>query len=489
METNDRPALVAVSLLFWALRLLVLVQVPGTPLSQLERWSEGDMAYYHATALRVAGGDLLLRDPPRPWHRWMEAMGTPEEWERWVGNRQTYFMEPGYPYLLGAALALGGNRPPAWILFHQILSYLTLLMVFHLARRAGGTAAGLAAGGLFALYGPLMMYETVTLREPALVFALTAVVWGSVRGRNPFVAGLAAGWCVAAKSVAVLMIPFLVLAWASRGKGPRALAALAAGTALIPALFLARNLAMGAPPLALSTRGPVALYVGAAHPNAGVLADSSGMEERGLRFRTIVERDGYTARAALWGAVTSHPSPASFALLLVKKVYYLLHRFEAWNNVNWYFFRGLVFPMAVLPGFLAVLLLALPGVRHLSAPRPLAWTSVGILATVLAHPFLTSTLARYRQPLVPLLCVAAGLGLVRLLDTWKTGKRGTVVGWAAGVLAVGLLLSVTAPPKYRGADFGIYTSILQADPSLRPHPGLERLRRAWDHQEKRDAPR
>jgi 4-amino-4-deoxy-L-arabinose transferase-like glycosyltransferase len=489
MEKNDRPALVAVSILFWALRALVLVQVQGTPLSHLERWSEGDMAYYHATAQRVAGGDLLLRDPPRPWHRWMAAMGTPEDWERWVGNRQTYFMEPGYPYLLGAVLALGGDRPWVWILFHQILSYLTLLMVFFLARSAGGTTAGLAAGGLFALYGPLMMYETVTLREPALVFALTAAVWGSVRSRSPFAVGLAAGWCVAAKAITVLMLPFLVLAWASRKEGPRTMVALAAGTALIPALFLARNLTVGAPPLALSTRGPVALYVGAAHPNSGVLADSSGMEDRGLRFRTIVERDGYTARAALWGAVASHPSPASFALLLVKKIYYLFHRFEAWNNVNWYFFRGLVFPMEALPGFLAVLLLALPGVRHLSAPRSLAWTSAGVLATVLAHPFLTSTLARYRQPLVPLLCVAAGRGLVWLLDQGKAGKRGSVAGWAAGALAVGFLLSVTAPPKYREADFGIYASILQADPSLRPHPGLERLRRAWDHQEKRNAPR
>lgn len=479
MAKNVRTALLVVALLFWGIRLAVLIQVVRSPLGQLHTWSEGDMAYYVEAAQRVAAGDLLLRDPPHPFHRWMASMGTPEAWENLYGNRQIYFMEPGYFYALGGLFPLTGPGPWSWTLAQQGLSFLTLLMVFHLAFRLGGLKPAVAAGALFCLYGPLTMYETVALRETLLVFLTLASVYLGALKKYPLAAGALAGILVMTKTFSALLLSLFLWNWGRSAKPIRNLLLYGLGAACLSLPFVLRNGLVGAPLLSFSTRGPVAFFVGNTSGIRPVLPDGSNAAAKGERFKAIVKAHGYRLWPVVRACMESHPSLRAYAAFNLKKLYYQFHGFEAWDNVNYYFFRGLVFPAGILLTFLPLLLLALPGLPVLLRDRSLGPAFLVMAGYVAAHAIFTAALARYRQDMVPLLCVAAGLGLIRWLEWVKVKKRLTAATWLGAVLLLGWLLSGTPAPRYRQTDFILYESALAQAPRIRPLPGYQKLKAVY----------
>lgn len=471
--SNLRARLLVASLVFWAIRLLAGIQTAGTPLAVLHEWSATDMDSFVRMAGRVADGDLLLRDPHRPHHDWMDAVGDAAFWEGVYGHRHAFVFEPGWPWLLGGARALLGAGVASWLALNMLLSFGTMLLVFFLARRLGGERAALPAAILYALCGPLAMHELFPLREVALVALLFAAAALVVDGRWPLATGAAAGIAAVVKVIAIVAVPFLLAALLREPEGRRRRSLLlGVGVALPLALLAARNLAVGAPLSSASSRGALAVFLGNHVAFPGMLADTTNLAEKGRIFRELVDRHGHRAGPVFVESVRSHGGVGPWLLFLGRRGAAMVSSYEPWDNVNWYFVRRLVQPLGLLPGLLPLLLLAIVGAAGLRHRPAEALALAAPVAVVAAHLVVTTVLGRYRLPVVPVLAVLGGAGFVALVDLARSGAR--VRQAAAAVLLLGgaWLLSRVDGPRTRPADAGVYRALLAAHPELHPHPGF-----------------
>ncbi len=76
---------------------------------------------------------------------------------------------------------LGTNELVA-VLYPTVVSFGTLLLVFSIGRRVAGTAAGLFAAGVFALFPGDVIYGTMLLPDVLAPFYMAAAVWAVLRG-------------------------------------------------------------------------------------------------------------------------------------------------------------------------------------------------------------------------------------------------------------------------------------------------------------------
>lgn len=471
---NLRARLLVAALAFWAIRLLAGVQTVGTPLAVLHEWSATDMDSFVRMATRVADGDLLLRDPHRPHHDWMDAVGDAAFWETVYGHRHAFVYEPGWSWLLGAAMGFLGTGVASWLVLNALLSFGTMLLVFFLARRLGGERAALPAALLYALCGPLAMHELFPLREVALVALLFAASALAADGRRPFAAGLAAGLATVVKVISIVAVPFLVAALLRNPEARRRRGLLLGLGLTLPLAFLAaRNLAVGAPLSSASSRGALAVFLGNHVAFPGILADTTNLEEKGRIFRGMVDRHGSSAGPVFVESVRSHGGAGRWLLFLGRRAGAMVSSYEPWDNVNWYFVRRLVAPLGALPGLLPLLLLALAGAPVLRNRPVEALALAAPVAVVAAHLLVTTVLGRYRLPLVPVLAVLGGAGFVALVDLARSGARVRAAATAVALLGLAWLLSRVDGPRTRPADAGVYRALLAAHPELRPHPGFE----------------
>ncbi|HOE97375.1 MAG TPA: SDR family NAD(P)-dependent oxidoreductase, partial [Candidatus Sumerlaeota bacterium] len=317
--------------LLW--RLMFLLAIHDTPAGQWHQWDQSDMHTYLMQGRQLAAGDWLAREPYYPYHLWMSA-GSPAAW-RALYPPHVFHQAPLLSYGLALFLRFGVDPVP-WIrLLHAVLGLINTYLLYRLGRLLGGRVAGLVAGLFGALYGPLLVIESQPLREPAALaltlLALLCVAAMPIRrkgGRErtralAFGAGFATGVLALLHEAAavVLLSAALALAWDGLvvRRAPRRFAACLAlllGGALIGFLpLLARNLAVGAPPFAQSTRSALT-WAMANHPDApwgGVRwtgPDASffetleGTRGRPLRvvIRTLAAYEGAPWRWALnWG--------------------------------------------------------------------------------------------------------------------------------------------------------------------------------------------
>jgi 4-amino-4-deoxy-L-arabinose transferase-like glycosyltransferase len=163
-------------------------------------------------------------------------------WDGWIGRR-TFWQDPLYPYLLAAVYATLGTRPAVVYAVHALAGVACVWLVYSITSALFGRASAVIAGIAAALYGPLIFYETLRLREVAITLAALAAVRAAMsalalRRASPwFAAGLAAGVAVLLKSSALLFAGALaaIIAWRERddmAEVARAAGAFAAGIAI-----------------------------------------------------------------------------------------------------------------------------------------------------------------------------------------------------------------------------------------------------------------
>jgi tetratricopeptide (TPR) repeat protein len=171
-------------------RAIYFFQYCNSPFFEYYR---NDQLAYREWGLRIAAGD-------------------------WLGDKP-FDRQPLYAYLLGVAYRLFG--PHDWpVLSLQLLGGVaTVALLLWVARRIWGTQAGVAAGCLAALYGPLIFYECAIMKtflEPLFVTAaLAAGLHGGERGRTRWfaAAGGAVGFaCLVREVHGVLLLPLLAAA-------------------------------------------------------------------------------------------------------------------------------------------------------------------------------------------------------------------------------------------------------------------------------------
>ncbi|MGE5346778.1 MAG: tetratricopeptide repeat protein [Acidithiobacillales bacterium] len=354
---------------------------------------------------------------------------------------------PAYPYLLAALLELCGGSLPAVRVAHAAIGGCTAVLLALLGSRLFGRRAGLAAGFLLALSGPVAFVDVSLWEEvlllPLVVLALLLLVARPAR-LSAALAGLLLGLASASRPTALLYvlgtaaaIPFL-RGWPRRGLSALALVA-AAGLVLAPAV-VASSRAAGRFVFVRSL-GTINLWIGNDPAGGGVQnARPNGAWDRlaGEPYREGVApggEEGYFLRKTLARAAAD---PAGLARVLLSKAVWLTQAEEPRDNQSYAFFRAHSLLLRLLPGFGLLAALAAVGfvrtVRQRSVPvLPLVFLAAGALPALAVLAGL-----RYRLPVVPLVALFSGLGAAFLFETARARRFSAL--WPHAALAGAVLV-------------------------------------------------
>src|SRR5437016_5269491 len=249
-----------------AVRLVNIYGMSRFPMAEYQfRAPEADMSLAYEWSGHIVRGDLLGREPVHQYTTWMREIAPPETWDRWWGGAHIFHQAPLYAYTLAAFRLLAGDRFLPIALCQALLGLANVMLIFLLGERLFGSAvAALAALGA-ALYGPLELHELFLLRDTLGVTVSLLMLWALARCRDVeprrwLLAGLLLAVATLCREATLLFAP-LIAVWVLRrfhadGRAlRRAVLWFLVGLGLGLAPLVGRNIAVGAPPLALSQSG------------------------------------------------------------------------------------------------------------------------------------------------------------------------------------------------------------------------------------------
>ncbi|HYG62614.1 MAG TPA: tetratricopeptide repeat protein [Thermoanaerobaculia bacterium] len=436
-------------------------------------------------ALSALGRLVLFRTPQLDsleYLRWAQSIAAGES--RWP-LLPTH--APGYPYFLGTLLALFDGSLTAARFIQALLGAVLCVVVALLGRRLYGPRAGLVAGLLLALYGPLIYVELSLLAEGTfllcLVLALAALLspW---RSSHPIpaaaVTGLFLGLAALTRATALALLPFfLLLLLLRRGGGSRGPAGVAQATGsvgggeggahtkepssagpahgwagafvmvavtlllVIPATVKVSRVAGSFVPL--QAFGGLNLYMGndpagTGTPGARLGGDWDHLQAEPLRLGlNAAEQERYFTRKAR-EVITG--DPLGWLAVLGKKALWLIQDDEIRDSHSFHFFAAEAPLLRWLPGWGLLFPLAVCGLWIAARKRSLPPLLAVYLLVMAASCVLIVVASRYRLPLVPVLALFAGLAAVTLWDAARQRRTRdfsllagiAVAAWLAGHL-------------------------------------------------------
>jgi len=409
-----------------------------------------------------------------------------------------FYQAPLYPYFLFVVSKVinASHETPRYLQFACVA--LTAVLTFLLGRMLHSFAAGLLAGGLIALYKPLIFFSRLHLKSALVVLLITAVLTLYVSGRRRdsllqlSAAGLLLGLACLGRGNLLLFIPILG-GWLFTQPATRTrrtlLAAcfvIAAALPIAPATW--HNYQSGSLVLTTWQAGGV-FYTGnhRGNRNGGYAAPGfirTGTDQtRGEGWqREAARRTGrkmsqrqvsvYWMREGLAELVSE---PMRAIKLNGRKLLLFWNRYEMPCNVDLQF-------MAQLDGFLR---LPLPDFGWLALLAPgalwLLWRTPG--ARPLAVYLLLSWLVisaffvagRYRLPLAPILAVGAGMFLIEFWACLRAGNQRRRLLASLALILVGGTLAFRPVEQMHQAD-----SYLQLGVSYEENGDAERATIAYE---------
>ena len=374
----------------------------------------------------------------------------------WALGPGLYFVSPFYIYFIALVLEVSGSFTA--LRFIQIaLGTASIACIFLMAREWFGETAAWIAGVLATFTGLFTFYEVLILQSSIDAFLTAAALWSLT---------------VALRSTAVrrFLLPGAVLGLQTLNRPNVLVAALGlAGVLLLArrpraAVWLVAGIAVGLAPAAIrnavvahqlslvSSHGGLNFYIGnnpaasgfyqfvaGVTPTiAGQETDTRRVAERALgRSLTDAEvSDYFFDQARQW----IRHDPAGAIRLFARKVGYVFHaqHIALPHSYSFYAFDErtalrfyVVGPWLLIPLGLVGLIAAAPRDRLASY---LVWAAfVPLYAMAVALFFVAE---RYRLPLFPSLCVAAGGALSA---GWRAAKARRTGALLAGIAATGLL--------------------------------------------------
>ncbi len=387
----------------------------------------------------------------------------------WIG--EGFFWQPFlYPFSLGYINVITGGSILAAKLIQVALGVLTCVLTYELGRKAAGRTAGFLAALIICFYGPMLVFETRLVGAVPAACIGVALLWmflsAKQRLRNPVIFGLgmisAAAVLIRPTFFPFAALAFLWLLWVmlrDRVSFPRMLGHAGfwcAGFLLLtaPVGWMNAHTAEGRWSF-LPYSGAVNLYVGNNPDICRTLTVRPGWEwERLLdmpRFHGIespAEHPPFFRRQVMDFAAAQ---PLQFAENLGRKSLRLISSREIPRNVDMYLYRdwsgilrllmgkagpfgwpfGVIFPFAAAA--------ALAAFRRLKIEL---WVFLAVHASVLVLVF---PAARYRMELIPVLAVAAAVGMTAV---WRhiLNRNGKALLGYAFILAAGAAASVFPGP-------------------------------------------
>jgi len=391
---------------------------------------------------------------------------------------EAMFRAPLYPWTLGVIYTAGpDNRFFLVELFQHLLGAIACVFMYIAGREVFGRRAGIAAGIIAALYGPLIYYEGEILAETLFIFlaagAIAMFVYGAVRGMGlPILAGgFFLGMSVITRPNILPFVPVAVI-WAyfaGRGIGVGKRFAWAAAVAIPVALILG---AMGARNYALSGRLVVVSSQGGSNFYLGNNPEADGMPPptRMTYGATVKYRDGVEVASANIvapaGEASSNPAARSAAVadasdimyraawsyiaanpgawfkLVVRKTALFWNDYEIRNGKSYYFQKRYSSLLRFLPmTFGMVAVLGIVGmIFGYERGKALPWILMALYCAVFAGTVIMFFVCdRLRLPIVVTLIPAAGAGVDRIISA-VSARRHLIPAMSAAGIALGILV-------------------------------------------------
>lgn len=399
-------------------------------------------------------------------------------WLAGGGLSPAFFWQPPlYPFVLGIQYALNGGSVVGVKIVQAVLGAATCALTTVLGRRLLGPTAGLVAGLITVLYGPLIFYDAELLNHGwatfwavlLLLLLLAAGERGPAAGRG-VILGMVGGLAVLTRAefLPFLLVSAVWLGWRwLRTTGPQK-RRLAGSVAVLV------GFAVPTMPAALANRrvtghcgflpaaGGINLYVGN-HPDPGFVATAVGFNWNALRrraaaagFASPYDESRYfyrqtwvVAMADPWAAlrrlghkglqlITSREIPRSRNVYEVRP-WSRLQTVLTWKTGPFGFPFGVLLPLAVI------------GLVDQRGRIPLpVWLFLATFSAAIVAVFVTGP---YRLPLIPLLAVLAAGGGLAIAEVVRRRRWRVGLVMGVGLAAVGGVTSGPGPFPLENRDF------------------------------------
>ncbi len=392
-----------------------------------------------------------------------------------------YFRAPLYPWFLGALIErLGENL--LWLRWVQsALGAVATWLVIRLARRAFSPAAGIAAGLCYATLWISIFYDSQLLLEslaiPLYLAGLVSVLRSldSSRASWPLLGGLLLGLGAITRPNVLLVVPPLCLGWLLVRRPAAALLCLI-GLALPIAPITWRNWQVGGEAVLISTQAGVNLWIGNNPRSDGVTAVVPGTREDWwggyddavqLARRESgqpLDASGVSRFYVDKTLAFARAEPLAYLRLLATKLRWLFSDVELPNNEEPRFVARASAPwIATLPlgtGFLWVA--AALGLFGARAEGKRHWPLAVFLGAYALSVVLFFVNARFRLPLLPLLCIYAGTLFARLIDRARARQWKPLATSALFLCAGTLVTQIGSAQALRRGDANGWLMLGQA---------------------------
>ena len=409
----SRREIVAAAMIFAIAAALRFAHVATIASEPAVRYPVLDALAYHQWALEILRGD-------------------------WLGDR-VYYQDPLYPFFLAGVYATFGAGSLGVLFAQAALDAASAVLLFATARRLFGGAPAVAAGLLAAGYAPFLYYSALLLKAPLKLFLFNSSFLLLVRAaqagrpRQWLAAGIALGLATLLRGNALLFVPLLLM-WIAldRARTPslrvRSAAFACAGIALALLPVAARNYAVGGEWVVLNSQAGQNFYIGNFRGN-----DTGGYRAPPfLRADPRYEEDDFAREAEqalgrelspaevsrYWwrrGLDEIRADPGHFVRHLSRKLLVLVNHHEIADNYSFDFVAEVGAPLLrwPLPSYGLLLPLALCGAAF-SWRRRDAWLLHGFALAYAASLLVFFNLSRLRLPMVPIVIMFAGFGLVEI---------------------------------------------------------------------------
>ena len=423
----------------FVLRLIYLLQIESIPLFY---HMAGDGRTYDEWAQRIAAG-------------------------AWLGEG-VFYQAPLYPYFLGILQILFGHNLWAIRFVQVLLGSLSCGLIFLVGARLFSRNAGLAAGLLLACYAPAVFFDALiekSILDLFLVSCLLFLLLGLIDNEKSskwLLAGAISGLLGLSRENALVLVPvvalWIALYFSTRSLSLRAqwLGLFLAGVLLVLLPVGLRNLAVGGEfQLTTSQLGPN-FFIGnnaAADGTYGSVrkviheVQLEGPDAQRLAERTLARKLTPGEVSEFWlhralDYITTRP--ADWIRLLGLKWLMVWNVREIEDSDDFYIYQswsGLLRLLAAINHFGILVPLFVLGVVLTSSRWRNLWLLYAMILAMAASVAVFYVFGRYRFPLVPLLALFAGAGVIEAARLYREKRWPSLATAFIAALCAGVIVN------------------------------------------------